>query len=59
MYTERLILIYLTGGYFLSPLIINWAKDFSIQLWYLPYLIWSALIATAVWAVRSKDIDDF
>ena len=59
MYTERLILIYLMGGYFLSPFIINWAKNLSLHPWYFPYLIWAALIITAIWATQSKDIDDF
>lgn len=59
MYIERLLLIYLMGGLFLSPVIVNWAKEANPTMWYLPYLIWAALIITALWAVRSKDIDDF
>ena len=57
MYTERLILIYIIGGYFISPIIINWAKDADSHYWFMPFLLWSALIVTAIWAVRSKDID--
>ncbi len=59
MYAERLVLIYLIGGYFCSPIIMNWAKDAHANMWYLPYLIWSIFIVAATWAVRSKDIDDF
>lgn len=57
MYTERVLLSYIIGGYFLSPIIMNWAKDLGSNQWFFPYLIWAFLILASIWATRSKNID--
>lgn len=57
MYTERVLLTYIIGGYFFSPVAMNWVRDIGSNYWYMPYVIWSLLIIATLWAAGSKDID--
>ncbi len=56
MYIDRLVLIFILGSYFLSPTIMEWARQGGIA-WYRPYLIWLLLIGIAFLITRSRDAD--
>lgn len=57
MYTDRLLLLFIIGGYLLSPALIEWWSDGGTA-WYRPYLIWLALIFLSYWIGKSRDLDD-
>ncbi|MFZ5699305.1 MAG: hypothetical protein ACOY9J_11420 [Pseudomonadota bacterium] len=57
MYTDRLLLLFILGGYLLSPALIEWWSDGGTA-WYRPYLIWLALIIFSYWIGKSRDLDD-
>ncbi len=58
MYIDRLILIFIIGGYIVSPAIMEWSSTPG-GAWYRPYMIWALLIGIGFWVTRSKDLDDF
>lgn len=57
MYADRLLLLFILGGYLLSPALIEWWSDGGTA-WYRPYLIWLCLIAFTYWIGKSRDLDD-
>lgn len=57
MYTDRLLLLFILGGYLLSPALIEWWSDGGTA-WYRPYLIWLFIIFFSYWIGKSRDLDD-
>lgn len=53
---ERTALLFLAAVIlFATPVIFAWAQDDSP--WYVPYMLWSAIIAGCAWVgVRRKDV---
>ncbi|MBL4865003.1 MAG: hypothetical protein JKY67_01350 [Pseudomonadales bacterium] len=58
MYNDRLVLIFIIGGFFVSPVIMEWVSEGGTA-WYRPYLAWAAIIGIVVWITRSRDLDGF
>jgi len=58
MYMDRLVLIFIVGGFFISPIVMEWVSEGGIA-WYRPYLLWAGIIITVVWVTRSRDLDGF
>ena len=58
MYIDRLVLILIISGYFISPAIMEWASEGGTA-WYRPYLAWAGVIVTIIWITRSRDLDGF
>jgi hypothetical protein len=58
MYINRLILIFIIGGYFISPAVIEWISQGGIA-WYRPYVAWAGIIILVIWINRSRDLDGF
>ena len=56
MYIDRLVLLFIVGGYFLSPFVMEWASEGGTQ-WYRPYAVWLMIIALGYWITRSRDLD--
>lgn len=53
MYTDRLLIFFILGGYMLSPALLRWWTD-SQPSWYQPYIIWLLLILLSYWIARKK-----
>ncbi len=58
MYIDRLILLFVVGGYILSPALMQWWIDAG-DAWYRPFMIWLLLIGLTFWIARSRDLDEF
>ncbi|MCG8670140.1 MAG: hypothetical protein MI867_12050 [Pseudomonadales bacterium] len=57
MYIDRLVLLFIAGGYILSPAIIQWWTDAGTD-WYRPFFVWGGMIALTFWIARSRDLDE-
>lgn len=56
MYIDRLVILFIVGGYFLSPMVMEWSSQGGTA-WYRPYVVWLMLIGLGYWITRSRDLD--
>mgnify|MGYP003455507020 FL=1 len=57
MYIDRLVLVFLSGAYLLSPTTIEW-WSLGGSAWERPFLIWFLLILVSFWISKSRDHHD-
>ncbi|MES2664397.1 MAG: hypothetical protein V4629_13950 [Pseudomonadota bacterium] len=57
MYIDRLILMFVLGGYIVSPAIMEWASTPGAS-WYRPYAMWALIIGISFWVTRSRDLNE-
>lgn len=58
MYISRSVLLLILAAYVFAPTALGWMIDPG-GAWYRPYLVWTAIVATAfLFQVRHRDNED-